>query len=292
LQPVAEIIILDRFSGCDKLRVELNISPLPMARRIKLSKRITNSWLVGAALLLFLVPFAFSQDSVQLTLENGGNYTMDGIYVGPYTASQLGQSQSVSIICDDFSHEVTQNETWTASVTSVSTLTNNNLGNLQWGNQAGSGGSLINVSGTVLQGYTAMVYLAAQMLPLSSNPANAQTIGYMAYAIWAIFDASGVQSWLQQQGDSGAWSKIEWYANNALSLAVGNKISASQYTGWEILTPTCLAQGNCGSGQPQEFMEYVPEGGTALMYLLLGGVCCFGTMFLKSRRRRAVSEVL
>jgi len=262
---------------------------------MKLGKRIRASWWVAVAALLLLAPFAFSQNSVDLTLLNGGNYTMDGIYVGPYNALQTsnGQSQSVQIICDDFSHEVTTNESWAANVTSVATLNSNNVGGLAWGGASGSGGSYVGISGTVLQGYTAMAYLAAEMLPLSSNPANAQQVGYLAYALWAIFQPTQVENWLLSQGTKqSVVNQIMSMANGALTLAVNGSISASQFSGWEILSPTCYAQGNCNPGTPQEFFEYVPEGGTALMYLLLGGLTCFGTMFLKSRRRRAISEVV
>ena len=257
-------------------------------------RRIVNSWLVGAALLLFLVPFAFSQDSVTLELESGGNYTMDGVYVGPYTANQTanGQTQSASIICDDFKDEVVPGESWTANITSYSTLasTGGNTTGLMFNGYTAGGALLDGVSGNALQGYVAIAYLSSEMLPLVSNPANAQQIGYLAYAIWAIFEPSQVQSWLGS--GSAAWTAVEGLAQGALSGALKNLYTASTFAGWEILTPVAGSQNPGTQGLPQEYLEFVPEGGTALMYLLLGGVCCFGTMFLKSRRRGAVSQVL
>lgn len=257
-----------------------------------MSKRIKASWWVGLAVLLLLAPFAFSQD-VQLTLENGGNYTMDGVYVGPYNASQTvsGHSQNAQIICDDFKDEVIPGESWTANVTSYSTLaaTGSTAGLMFNGDTAG-GALLGGVSGNALQGYVAIAYLASQMLPLTSNPANAQQVGYLAYAIWAIFEPSLVQGWLGS--GSAAWAAVEQLAQGALSGALKNLYSAASFAGWEILTPVAGSQNPFSQGTPQEYLELVPEGGTALMYLLLGGLCCFGTMFLKSRRRRAVSRVL
>ena len=40
----------------------------------------------------------------------------------------------------------------------------------------------------------------------------------------------------------------------------------------------------------QEFLQYVPEGGAAWMYLLLGGITCFGAMFY-SRRQQAKRSI-
>jgi hypothetical protein len=260
-----------------------------------LSKKVRASWWVGVAALLLLAPFAFSQDSVDLTLINGGNDTMDGIYVGPYNAAQSsnGQpAQNVQIICDDFEHQVSPGESWTATVTSVSSLGSNPQG-LTWSNTSAGGSALFgnnnNLTFSTQQGYYAMAYLASQMLPLSGNQANAQQVGYLAYAIWAVFDASAVKSWLG--ANSNAWAQVQILAENALDGKDG-VFSASEFAGWEILTPNCSTHGSCMQGQPQEFLEFVPEGGTALMYLLLGGLTCFGTMFLKSRRRRAISEVV
>jgi hypothetical protein len=251
-----------------------------------LSKRAL--WWVGVAALLLLSPLAFSQNTVQLTLDNGGPYTMDGVYVGPYNATQSvnnGPGQNVQIICDDFEHEVNPNESWAANVTSVSNLPNG-TGGLTWSN--GTAGAGLGFSGVgVLQGYLAMAYLASEMLPLSGNPANAQQVGYMAYAIWAVFDAQAVENWLvNTYHDPNAWACVESLAQGALTLAVKGDLSAAQFAGWEILTPNCS-----GASCPQEFFEFVPEGGTALSYLLLAGFACFGTMYFKSRRRHASGVV-
>ena len=144
---------------------------------------------------------------------------------------------------------------------------------------------------STLQGYLAMAYLASEILPLSGNPANAKEVGYMAYAIWAVFDAGAVQSWLNNHGAGNIWGQVQALAEGALSAALN--LSPSQFAGWDILTPNCSKRGSCPLGTPQEFFEYmpVPEGGTALTYLLLAGFVCFGTMYFKSRRRHASGVV-
>lgn len=248
---------------------------------MKLIRKIHNSWWVGLIALLCFAPLAFGQ-TVDLTLDNGGPYSMDGIYVGPYNATV--NNQPSQIICDDFAHEVTAGESWVAKVTLVSSLNSSDVGGLTWGNAGNSGIGLGGQTGSVLQGYVAMAYLASEMLPLSGNPNNATQVGYLAYAIWAIFDASAVESWLN---NPTVWQKVQALAESALNGAVAGTYTASQFAGWEILTP--IAGSN---GPPQEFFIYVPEGGSTLVYLLLAGFCCFGTMFFRSRRRGTASDVV
>lgn len=249
-------------------------------------KRIRASWWVVLAALLLCTPFAFSQ-TVDLYLNDGGNNTMDGVYVGPYDATQSNSNnqnpQSVQIICDDFSHDVVPGESWQATVTSVSSLNTGNVSGLMWG----SGTLLSGGTGAanVLQGYFAMAYLASQMLPLSGNPANNQMVGYMAYAIWAIFQGAQVEAWLGGP-TSQAWMTVQKMALSALGMT----FTPGQFAGWELLTPIAGSQNPFSQGTPQEYFEYVPEGGTALMYLLLAGFACFGTMYFKSRRR--ASEIV
>ena len=258
-----------------------------------MSQRIRVSWWVGFAALLLMMPLAFGQNQVDLVLQNGGNYTMDGVYVGPYNATQSvnnGPAQNVQIICDDFKDEVVPGESWTANVVSFSTLANTgSTAGLMFNGDTAGGALLNNVSGTALQGYVAMAYLASQMLPLSGNPGNAQQVGYLAYAIWAIFEPTLVQNWLG--AGSQAWLCVEKLAQGALSGALNNTYTAASFAGWEILSPVPGSQNPGSLGTPQEYFMFVPEGGTALMYLLLAGFACFGTMYFKARRH-ATSETV
>ena len=240
-----------------------------------MNKRVLAFSAATLMALLCLGSFAFGQ-SVNLTLVDGGNYTMDGIYVGPYNATQ--NNQPVQIICDDFEHEVSPGQSWSATVTSVSSLTNSTTG-LVWSGASAGGALLGGTTYSMVQGYYAMAFLDTEMLALSGNKANAAQIGYLAYAVWAVFDSGAVYTWLKNHNDLSAWSIVESLAQGALA----GKYSAGQFAGWEILTPICPGQG-CSNGPPQEFFEFVPEGGSALMYLLLAGTVCFGTMWMRSRR--------
>lgn len=230
-------------------------------------------WAVLTALVCF-APFALGQ-TVNLTLVDGGPYTMDGIYVGPYNAIQ--NNQSTQIICDDFEHEVSPGQSWSATVTSVSSITNSTTG-LRWSGDSAGGALLGGTNFNMLQGYDAMAYLATQML----GNKNGTQVGYLAYAIWAVFDSSGVYNWLKANNDLGIWATVQGLAEGALK----GTYASGQFAGWEILTPICPGQG-CSNGPPQEFFEFVPEGGSTLMYLLLTGMVCFGTVLFRSRLARS-----
>src|SRR5271154_5705804 len=74
----------------------------------------------GLAMMLLLAPCAFGQGSVGISMSSGGPYVMNGVYVGPYSATVNGQSSQ--IICDDFADDTYLNESWTANVTSFSNV--------------------------------------------------------------------------------------------------------------------------------------------------------------------------
>jgi hypothetical protein len=236
-----------------------------------------RKYLIGFVGLLVLsvlcsVPSAFGQ--VNLVLNDAGNNVMDGIYVGPYNVAVGGTPSQ--LICDDFGHETSQGESWLANVTTIS-----NLAGTTWAGQT-AGGNLLGNTGSTLQGYEAMMYLASQML----GNGNATQVGYLSYAIWSIFDSSGVYNWLVNHNDSAAWSQVQSLAAGALKTAVNGGFSIAQFSGWEIFTPTvCL--NNCGNGLPQEFLEYVPEGGAAMGYLLLGLVSCAAAALYRRQQLQA-----
>jgi hypothetical protein len=243
-------------------------------RRTDLNRKFQAPWLIAFVAFVCFAPLAFGQNSVNLTLIDGGSYTMGGIYVGPYDAVQ--NNQPAQIICDDFQHEVSPGQSWSATVTSFSSLTNSTTG-LVWSGDTAGGSMLGGTVYSLLQGYDAMAYLDSEM-SLSSNK-NSTQMGYLAYAVWAVFDSGAVYNWLKSQGDLSIWATVQSLAEGALK----GTYTAGQFAGWEILTPICPGQG-CSNGPPQEFLEYVPEGGSAPTYLLLAGFACFGAMFSRSRR--------
>jgi len=194
---------------------------------------------------------------------------MNGVYVGAYNATVNGQS--AQIICDDFSDDTYLNESWTANVTNFSKLTSSNLP-LWSGNKNAS---------TL---YADAAWLATQMLAPANQNTNEQ--GYLAYALWSLFNPSAL---------NGLSSSQLKGVNYWLGL-IPSGLTPSQYANFLIYTPdltksiTCDG-GNCPTpGPPQEFLGFsVPEGGSALLYLLLAAVSCFGAIVLRYRRQAYIA---
>src|SRR5271168_1847097 len=85
--------------GISRSSLRSGNSPSREMRRV-LMYRVNRGLLgVGLAMLLFMVPGAFGQGSVGISMSNGGPYSMNGVYVGPYNATVNGQASQ--IICDD-----------------------------------------------------------------------------------------------------------------------------------------------------------------------------------------------
>jgi hypothetical protein len=223
-------------------------------------KITTNGkWLlvVGAALLCF-APGVLAQQTLELTGVNGNNYA--GIYIGPYDI-QVGQNgPTYGMICDDFNDDIQIGSTWTANPVSV------------------SGGTLINTmfgsSGASLMMYEEAAALSYAILFSNQGATNN---ALMQYAIWAIFSSQNVYNWLYTHDSNYAndWTTIQGL------ISWASKQSPSLLSEFVVWTPA----GGCKSGLcgAQEMFQYVPEGGSAVMYLLFAGIFCFGAMWIRSR---------
>jgi hypothetical protein len=227
---------------------------------------LNGKWalMVGVALLCFAPCVLAQQTQLELTGVNGNNYA--GIYIGPYDIQVGGSSGPTSgMICDDFNDDIGIGSTWQANPVSVSGAT---LGQTLFGSQQGA-----------LTGYEEVAALSYAIL---FNNQSATTNALMQYAIWAVFSPTQVQTWLKANDSNYAndWQTICGYiswASQHTSLSL-----LSEFTVW---TPLNSQQQKCESGgcAGQEFFQFVPEGGSALMYLLLAGIFCFGAMWLRSR---------
>ena len=217
--------------------------------------------LLAAIVLLCIAPCALAQQTLELTGVNGNNYA--GIYIGPYSIQVGGPSGSTyGMICDDFNDDIQIGSTWNANPVSVSAST---LSQTLFGSQSGA-----------LLGYEEAAVLSYAIL---FGNQSATTTSLMQYAVWAIFSPTQVQNWLKANDANYAadWVTIQGLINSAKGQASQSLLS--QFVVW---TPTNCQSGGCGG---QEFFQFVPEGGTALMYLLLAGAACFGTMFYSRNQR-------
>ena len=226
-----------------------------------------------------LVPCAIAQN---VTLTSAGNNVYDGVYVSPYYATVNGAANT-PIVCDDFADNSYLNSGWNGYVQSFSSLAGS-LSNTAWG----------PVPGVTLKMYEEAAWLTMTLL---QQPVGTSGQVNYSYAVWAVMDPGGVISWLQKYGDIATCNAIFGAGNNCLSTNVtggllggaqSNPYTIGEFSNVFLITPevngaTCKA-GGCPE---QEFIEVVgvPEGGAAFAYLVLAGFCCFGAMFLRSRRR-------
>jgi hypothetical protein len=226
-----------------------------------------NLWLVLGAVLLCFAPCALGQGQVNITLTSAGNNVMDGVYVGPYNATVNGTP--TQIICDDFVDDSYVGESWTANVTTLS-----NLNGTKWGGMANA-----------TQLYNEAAWLATQMLsPAYSG--NATQVGYLAYALWAVFQPSAVENWLG--ANSAAWQAVQAWLNSAGA----QHFTAGEFANFFLYTPdlndpiTCNGA-KCLTAPPQEFFGFLstPDGGSTLLYVLITMLACLGAVWLHSRRQ-------
>ncbi len=250
-------------------------------------KRAIRVFLWVGVAALSLGTWAAAQTSVTLTGPPPG-YSYDGIYVSPYYAT-VGGVTNTPVVCDDFGDESTLS-TWTATVTPFSGLSAPT--NTSW-----------SLAGGNLSQYNAVAWLTLQVL--QQTPGTTGQIIY-SFADWAVFDPTGVASYLTNNTintglttaalcndifGSGAFASGVCHSGvgGLLATAFGAAVPSGGYN-LEIISPditgstnVCQAETGCAA---QEFIAVsVPEGGAAMAYLLLAGLCCFGAMFLRSRRQ-------
>lgn len=186
------------------------------------------SWsLIGAA-LLWSGPSVFAQASLTLT-GPGTNGVISNIYVGPYQGTVNGVA--TGIICDDFYDDSYFKEAWTATVSTLSNLTQTKFGSTDLNSSQPDG-----VATSITTEYEEAAWLAQQLV----NPgttcqyAGANCAGDIQYAIWQIFDSGqpfslltgndlmNAESWLQaaesQTFSSGEFSDVTIYTPVSCSL--------------------------------------------------------------------------
>jgi len=212
-------------------------------------------WQLGVAGLMCFAPGAFSQ--VTMTLTSGGPYVLDGVYVGPYTATVDGVSTQV--VCDDYAAETYLDQTWSAKVTPYSQLGNSSgVGNPIWYSKDGTAG------------YDEAAWLVTQM----SNYSDSVDIGEIQFAIWGIFDPQAIT-------DLTAYNSADGSAASSW-ITKASAYSNDNFSNFSVLTPA-------DGPPPQEFLVagqvQTPEP-TAASVLGLDLASALGIVFFVWRRRR------
>jgi hypothetical protein len=204
---------------------------------------IGKFWLGLAVAALCVAPSALADTSITLT--GAGSNPVDGVYVGPYYATVNGVANT-PVICDDFADEVFINESW-AAVSPSGTI-------------ASPTGALFAGQTNSGQEYNAMAFLAEQLFSLSpSDPTYSADAAKLQYAIWDIFDPTGVSSYLTSIDPTLLAS-----ATSDATSALAGTYSATQFSNLSILTPAVGSQPEA-DGRPQEFIVETPEPATFAM---------------------------
>ncbi len=250
-----------------------------------MTSTIRSSW--GVVLLMLVALFSLAPAALAGTVraqlnDPPSSNVLDGIYVGPYNGTNLQTGGSMQVICDDFKDE---------SNYSPATYTTNSfssLGSTLWGS------SLLSQHYTM--GQVTALYEQAGWLAFGVMSTTGTQQGYYSYALWAVFDPSDVLTWLYNAHDWAACNAIfgdssctsSHPAAGSLLYDAEQDYMSRDYSDLLILTPGGCGQAGCS--QEQEFFEFVPEGGSPLLYLLLAGLSCFVAIW-RSRRHNLASQL-
>lgn len=236
-----------------------------MTRSIGKMRIILSLLGVAALAVLSFAPSALADGTASMTLTSAGSNPFANIYMGPYTATVNGVSTPV--ICDDFTDDSYLGESWTANVSGYPNPT-----------------GMFSAKPLAGQGYDEVAALTLALV----NPANSSQVDQIQYALWAVFNKSSVQTYLQDNLSNSSYNTF--YTNGVLdwlSWAGTQTLSADQLAGLEILTPntqypiTCSGH-SCANTPPQEFIAITPtpESGTASLF----GIGLLALAFFMRRR--------
>ncbi len=190
----------------------------------------------------------------------GNNGALGGDDVGPYTVTINGVSTTV--ICDDYDDESYIGETWTANVTTLSSL-----GGTKW----------------VDLGNSTNLYDEAAWLSLNLLSAGPGQAGDIQFAIWTLFDPNALNGL-----SAGDQANVLWWINDAQ----GQTFSSGEFANVLIYTPNITdpirCDGNyCANTPPQEFIVVSPE--PSELILTLAGLLAVAVAF---RRKKSAASGL
>jgi hypothetical protein len=229
---------------------------------------------------------ALAQTSMTLTGPTSGP-VYNSIYMSPYYATVGGVANSV-VMCGDCGDDSYFNSTWSATVTSFSSIASSNTS--------------LGLAGGDTSLYGAVGYLMNRVL--SAAPGSTTQV-VDTFALWAVFDPTGVEKYLTSNpitsgplttaalcsdifGTAGCTS-VTAVNGGLLYTAEKGGYTSSGFLNSTVLSPDvtgtfaiCKAEHGCAA---QEFITVsVPEGGSTIAYLLVAGLCCVGAMLLRSSR--------
>jgi hypothetical protein len=211
---------------------------------------------VCAMLLAFMLgpPGKLSADTVSLTLKSVSP-SLGGYFVAPYQFSVNGSSQTVGLICDDASDDVTVGESWTATTETFSQLSAS-------GTVTGflfSQGFSYNPAGTTTgastisqyQAYAEAGWLATQIYTFIGD-GDTTDAGLYQYALWDVF----VPNFSASAGAGLAADQQSAVATDLSAAQTSYCSGPGCYSNLVIYTPTSWSSSDT---RPQEYFGIMPE---------------------------------
>jgi hypothetical protein len=159
-------------------------------------KRILSLLFLGLAIMLGLSMAAFATDTIKYT--GGYESVLDGYGAGLYSGTLNGVA--TEFVCDDADHEIGNGSTWKANAWTLSQVVVQNHGafaglhngkNKPWEQDATYGPAGTHGGYTVPQVYSAVAYLANELLSGAIPASDSADVNGIAYAIWALMGHPG-----------------------------------------------------------------------------------------------------
>lgn len=213
---------------------------------------------------LFISSIAWA-DSISVTITGTGGTVQNGVYVAPYYLNVSGGGDpsqgipggSLTVICDDYTHDVTLGEGWIAQ---INDLTTSGLTQMRFD-------SMPNAQRL----YEEAGWLALNTGLWGGTQQSASMVGEYNWAIWSLFDPSlsidSTAQGLVAQAQQSAPTDLSYYANV------------------RILTPVAHTDGTpwTDGTSPQEYITVVSAPEPSSMALLGSGLAAFAFRFRKKR---------
>ena len=244
--------------------------------------------LIVAAMFLAACPLFAAPPTVTFNLTSiGSGANLGGVYTSPY-AGNINGGPTVPVICDDFADDSYVPETWTAYMTSLSSILAGTATNLKWAQGWNGTGNAAAPTYALSQ---ADAYATAAILAINILTSSGLTQEEYSYAMWELFDPTAASAALPSMYQS----TVAGFIKTAVSEATGGNLNA--YLGGATVTIYSYDTGAmcgpkldqpCVNIPPQEFVTVSMAEPPSPTMLGLDLLAVAGLIFI-SRRRSARS---